>query len=228
VVAGIAAMRPETFKTVVGLGARGIKHDSAEDAARIYVDAQKRAFINKEMSAYMVATLAGTPQGDTWATLEGETITVPHCALGLADGHPWELERGARQHIRRRFEHAFDAGETGMTEFARLFEELSGFQKLSRGLSHIGKYFTPGGFMRHDNLSAVMDLQVATLAASVRGIAERDMIGVEWREERFLNEMLDLSKKIAKIQDDLQKEMDVARRYLGESEPETGAPTPGM
>lgn len=227
VVAGIAAMRPETYKSLLALGGRGIKNDSAAAAARIFLDAQHRAFVNKEMTAYNVATLVGAPRG-TWRTLGGEEIEAPHCALGLADGYPWEFQIDVREYFRNWGSKALERGEDGQSQFVELFEGLAEFQKLSRGLSDVGKYFTPGGFMRHENISAVMGLQVATLGAAVRGIAGRDYFGVEYREEKFLLEMEALSDKIAKIQNDLQKEIDTARRFLAGDEPEDVAPGLGM
>nr|WP_250807096.1 hypothetical protein [Neorhizobium tomejilense] len=223
--AGFAVMRPETYSHVVQLGRRGqTEPDSPLNAARILIDAQRRSFENREDAPFLVALLANPPRQKVWTTLDGEEITVPHCSLGLADGYPWELEYSARDFIREQFK---DAYKKPIEDTVPLFASLSDFQNLSRGLSDLGKYFTPGGFMRHDNVRAVTGLAISTLNGALSNASKRDYTGVEYREERFLSEMENVSRQLEVLQVIIRNEIEYARGFLGMDDPEeAAAPAP--
>lgn len=212
VVAGVAAMRPETFRSLVETGKRGQpKADSPLAAARILIDAQKRWLENKESASFLVAIMASPPREEVWTTLEGAEIEVPHCSFGLADGYPWELNASAKRHIGGAYEaaHLMTAGEV-----APLFALLSDFQNFSQGLSDVGKYFAPGGFVRHDNLDAVVDLQLSSIGAALENAALRETTGVETREMRFLERMEGIAHRLALLQAAVQDQVAYANRYL--------------
>lgn len=225
--AGIAAMKPETFKKMIALGKRGQKaKDDPVAAARILVDAQRRCYENREDRVFFVALLANPPSDDTWTTLDGEDIPVPHCSLGLADGYPWELNSHARRFIQDMFR---DVRNVPVEQTAKLFEALSDFQNLSRGVSNVGKYFAPGGFMRHDNSAAITDLNLMTLESAIVNAAKRDGTGVEWREERFLTDMEKLEARLSRLQHALRAEIEYAKDYLNphdETEETPRSPAP--
>lgn len=210
--AGIAAMRPETFEAVRARGARSDSSpDDPRDAARILVDAQKRFYENKEDRSFFVAILANAPNDDTWTTLEGEEIAVPECSHGLADGHPWGLHQSAKRFAREAFK---DVREVPLERTAEFFASLSDFQNLSRGLAQVGKYFAPGGYMRHDNISAVTKLALTTVESGIVNAADRDGTGVEYREERFLSDMEGLAERLERLQEAVNNEIAKARAYL--------------
>lgn len=226
--AGIAAMHPETYKTLLKTGRRGQKRpDKPLDAARILIDAQKRWVENHEDRCFMVAILASPPRGNVWTTMEGEEVEVPHCSKGLADGYPWELDASSRRHIQTAYEQAYTAP---IENTAELFSLLSDFQNLSQGLSDVGKYFAPGGFMRHDNVNAVIDINLATLNCALKNAAAREYTGVESREERFLENMEAVAKKLAALQATVEIEIAQGRKYLGIDDPDqtenVAPPTP--
>jgi hypothetical protein len=221
---GVSVMRVETYRHAIELGRRGQKRkDSPRDAACILIDAQRRAFDNREDQAWNVATLSNEPRDGIWTTLDGEEITVPYCSAGLAAGYPWELDRAVRRFIQQEFKNAY---RKPIEATVPLFAALSDFQNLSRGLSDLGKYFTPGGFMRHDNTTAVTGMAMTTLAAALENASSRDYTGVESREDRFLAEMETVAKQLETLQNIVAGEIKAARQYLGMDNPPPMSPTP--
>lgn len=233
VIAGIAAMRPETYKTLITQGKRySPGPDRAVDAARIQMDAQRRWNEDKENKVFFVGIMSNPPRGDNdvWTTKEGDKIRIPDCSLGLADGYSWDLNGVAKDHIRKAYENAYLGNAE---DFAPLFELFGQFQSLCRGLQDVGKYFMPGGFMRHDNIAEITTLQFDALEGAIKNAAKRDYTGVEYRDEEFLVDMAALQKRIDSLQSLLTKEIAKAHRILGTYEAEEAAEeraskTPGM
>ncbi|MCV9964850.1 hypothetical protein OIU34_23435 [Pararhizobium sp. BT-229] len=219
VIAGVAVMRPETYRSVISTGRRGQRTaDSAIDAARILIDAQKRWNDDHDNSCFFVALMANPPRGGVWKTKDGAEIEIPHCSLGLADGYCWDLNAVSKEHIRQTYANAY---RRSPEELAPLFGLFSDFQNLSRGLADLGKYFAPAGFMRHDNLNAVTSLQLDALEGAILNAAERRRTGVESREDRLVADMVGLQKKLSNLQRLVHAEIVKANQYLGaDSEPE--------
>lgn len=216
-VAGISVMKPESFTYLVQTGRRGMQDDPMA-AARILIDAQKRWEEQKkteEISLLHVALLHGSPRpGSTWRTVEGEDIVVPPCSVGLSPGYPWELNHAASSHIMDTYQSAHE--RMTVEEVSLLYRALSDFQGLSRGLSDVGKYFAPAGFMRHDNYAAVRDLHFNALVSLLHGISDRHQYGIESRGDRFFDDMKDLSRRLDGLNDQIREEVAKARKFQKE------------
>jgi hypothetical protein len=212
-VAGISVMKPESFTYLVQTGRRGVQDDPMA-AARILVDAQKRWEGQRdtaEVSFLHVALLHGSPRpGSTWKTLEGVDIVVPPCSVGLSHGYPWELNDAASSHIMGTYQSAHE--RMTVEEVSLLYRALSDFQGLSRGLSDVGKYFAPAGFMRHDNYAAVRDLHFNALVSILHGISSRPGYGIESRGDKFFDDMKELSSRLDYLKGQIREEVAKARK----------------
>lgn len=217
-IAGIAAMHVGTYEAMQTLATyEGNRMSGAADAARIFIDAQKRFRINKDDAFFQHSIFAATPHDDEWTTIEGNVIDVPDCARGLSDSSEWQLDDIARRHLTKRYSEAY-LGDG--KELTKVFELVHSFQKLCMGMNYSGRYFGPGGFMRHDNFHEIVKLQLATLTSTLENSGARRQIGYEWREEEFLDEMEGVSEQIRQLHTVVENEISKARAYFGDADAE--------
>ncbi|MBY3155359.1 hypothetical protein HFO56_23835 [Rhizobium laguerreae] len=213
-VAGVSVMKAETFDCLVRMGRPG--HNPSNDpvnAARILVDAQLRFDKTGELDVLHVAMLNGSPKpGSIWTTLSGDEIVVPTCSIGLSQGYPWELNYIAASHVTHSYQ---TASRMPLDDVASLYACFSEFHGLSRGLSLVGKYFAPAGFIRHDNYAAIRDLNITSLTALIRGVSERSRYGIESRQEAFFDDMEALSDRLDALKGLVDEEVSKARAEFG-------------
>lgn len=214
--AGISAMHAGTYDALVEMGTYGgIRDGRPADAARIVIDAQRRFKLYKDDQAYLMAIFNSGPDKDIYTTLEGETIYVPDCSRAVEDGHIFQIDRTVRRHIAKRFG---DAHLGDGKELTQVFDLLSHFQKLCRGLNYTGNYFKPGGFIRHDNLYDVADLQLASLRYTFENSGARRRSGFEWADEAFIGDMETVAEQLRQIHAVVEEEIAKARAYFGDKE----------
>lgn len=214
--AGISAMHVGTYNALLDIGTHeGNRNSRAADAARIIIDAQKRFKLHKDDQSYFLSIFNSGPYEDDYTTLEGETIPVPECSRALQDGHIWQVDRAVRRRIAKRYG---DAHLGDGKELAQVFDLLSRFQKLCIGLNHTGNYFKPGGFIRHDNLYDVANVQLASLKATFENSGARRRTGFEWADEAFIDDMEAVAEQIRQLHAVVEEEILKARAYFGNEE----------
>lgn len=218
VIAGISAMHEGAYDALRGLGTYDGNRDSrARDAANIIIDAQKRFRENKDDRSYFVSIFHSAPYEDDYELLSGEVISVPECSQALSDGHTWHVDRTVKKQIAKRFS---DAGQDGGRELTKVFEGLADFQKLCLGMNFAGKYFAPGGFIRHDNLYDVAKVQIESLKATFRDSGARRRTGYEWADETFIGDMEAVSEQIRQLQRIISDEISKAYAYFADQDAE--------
>jgi hypothetical protein len=216
--AGISAMHVGTFDALLDMGTyEGIRDGRAADAARIIIDAQKRFKLHKDDQSYFLSIFNSGPREDLYTTLDGETMSVPDCSRALEDGHIWQVDRAVRRHIAKRYG---DAHLGDGKELTQIFDLLSGFQKLCRGLNYTGNYFKPGGFIRHDNLYDVANLQLGSLKSTFENSGARRRTGFEWADEAFIGDMEAVAEQIRQLHAVVEEEISKARAYFADDQPE--------
>ncbi len=212
--AGISAMHVGTYNALLDMGTyEGNRDSRASDAARIVIDAQKRFKLHKDDQSYFLSIFNSGPYEDSYTTLEGDTISVPDCSRALEDGHTWLVDRAVRKHIAKRYG---DAHVGDGKELTQTFDLLSRFQKLCIGLNCTGNYFKPGGFIRHDNLYDVANVQLASLKATFENSGARRRTGFEWADEAFIEDMEAVAEQIRQLQAVVEEELSRARAYFGD------------
>jgi hypothetical protein len=214
--AGISAMHVGTYNALLDIGTyEGNRDSRAADAARIVIDAQRRFNLLGEDRSYFLSILGSGPHEDSYTTLGGETISVPECSRALEDGHIWHVDRTVRRHIAQCYG---DAHVGDGKELAQAFELLSRFQKLCIGLNHTGHYFKPGGFIRHDNLYDVANIQLASLKSTFENSGERRRTGFEWADEAFIEDMEAIAERIRQLHTVVEEQISIARAYFSDEE----------
>lgn len=220
VIAGISAMHIGTYEALRELGTyEGNRESRAHDAASIVIDAQKRFREHRDDRSYFVSTFHSAPYDDEYETLSGEVITVPECSQALSEGHAWQVDRAVGKYIAKRFA---DADKDDGRELTQVYERLSDFQKLSVGMNISGKYFMPGGVIRHDNLYDVTKLQIEALKATLADSGARRRTGYEWADETFIEEMEAVSEQIRQLHGIVEDEISKAKAYFAGDNDEPG------
>ncbi len=177
VIFGISVMRPSTFAALIEFWPSTWDGEQPViDVVKIVSDA-RLALSRGDQRYWNLAHYFTTSPTKKHVMQDGTSMKIPMLMHALSDGHGWELYDMFKSFLNRQYQDA------SQPDVAQLFTHLKDFQRLSYGLNRIARFFTPGNFVRHQNLLDITAFQMKVLESQILGLASHPDLGAEMNDD---------------------------------------------